>query len=426
VSQLLVAQRALTVPGWAKDALWRRAQAIPSLDLRFADNKSLVDAVTGSSLVTFTRASSGTFVGGNGVLQTATNGVPRFDHNPTTGESLGLLVEESRVNNFLYTEDFSNTWTQTAVTVTTNTVVAPDGTLTADTFGPVIGDGLTTTRFVRQSPALTTQGSYTLSVFVKIGTGLTQGISLVVADQTATNNFRCNFNLFTGGMSFGSANWATPTATLTLYPNGWYRCTVSGVTSTAHTSLRASIYLGTFGNIVDTYGTHHIWGAQLEAGAFPTSYIPTTTATVTRSADVATDTTRGGNIRSLFTQFRSPASGTRPVVSLDDNTANERIEILTSGTDPKLLVTDVGSAVADLNGGTVVANVTARAAARFSTDDYAISINGGTSQLDTSGTLPTVNRIRIGSNQADGYLNGTIARITGWDTVLPNLPPVTQ
>jgi hypothetical protein len=141
---------------------------------------------------------------------------------------------------------------------------------------------------------------------------------------------------------------------------------------------------------------------------------------------VASDTTRGGNIRSLFTQFRSPASGTRPVVSLDDNTANERIEILTSGTDPKLLVTDGGSAVADLNGGTVTANVAARIAARFNTDDYAISINGGTSQLDAAGTLPTATRIRIGSNQAGGYLNGTIARITGWDSPLNLVEQLSQ
>ena len=89
-------------------------------------------------------------------------------------------------------------------------------------------------------------------------------------------------------------------------------------------------------------------------------------------------------------------------------------------------MTDGGSAVADLNGGTVVANVTARAAAHFSTDDYAISINGGTSQLDAAGTLPTATRIRIGSNQAGGYLNGTIARITGWESALPLLPPVSE
>jgi hypothetical protein len=82
--------------------------------------------------------------------------------------------------------------------------------------------------------------------------------------------------------------------------------------------------------------------------------------------------------------------------------------------------------VADINGGTVTANVTARAAAAFDTNNYAFSVNGGASQLDSSGTLPTVNRIRIGSNQAGGYLNGTIARATGWDVALPNLPPVTQ
>ena len=63
-----------------------------SLDLRFADTKSLTDAVTGQSLVTFTRASSGTVTDSAGVLQTATTDVPRFDHNPTTGESRGLLV----------------------------------------------------------------------------------------------------------------------------------------------------------------------------------------------------------------------------------------------------------------------------------------------------------------------------------------------
>jgi hypothetical protein len=59
---------AIAVPGWAKNDLWRRARAVPSLDLRFADNKSLTDAATGSSLVTFTRASSGTFVGSAGVF----------------------------------------------------------------------------------------------------------------------------------------------------------------------------------------------------------------------------------------------------------------------------------------------------------------------------------------------------------------------
>jgi len=274
---------------WVKNELWRRARAVPSLDLRFADDKSLTDAVTGQSLITFTRASSGTFVDSAGVIQTATTDVPRFDHNPTTGESLGLLVEEARTNNLLQSEDFSSTWTISNIAVTANSVVAPDGTTTADTIAPP-ADGLTVTRFLRQNPVLTTQQAYTLSVFVKVGTATTTGIALYVSDSTATNIFRANFNLFNLTTSLGNTGWAVPTATIVPYPNGWYRCILTGVTSTAHVSLRALIYLNAFGTTSDTYGTHHIWGAQLEAGAFATSYIPTTTATATRSADVASIT----------------------------------------------------------------------------------------------------------------------------------------
>ena len=64
---------------WLKDALWRRAKAAPSLDLRFADSKSLVDSVSGQSLITFTRSSTGTYIGSDGVLQTASTNVARFD-----------------------------------------------------------------------------------------------------------------------------------------------------------------------------------------------------------------------------------------------------------------------------------------------------------------------------------------------------------
>jgi hypothetical protein len=78
------------------DALWYKANELPSLDLRFADDKSLVDATTGANLVDFTRASSGTYVDSEGVIQIASTDEPRFDHDPTTGESLGLLVEEQR------------------------------------------------------------------------------------------------------------------------------------------------------------------------------------------------------------------------------------------------------------------------------------------------------------------------------------------
>ena len=419
----LPSRRAALMPGpWVRNELWRRAQAVPSLDLRFAENKSLTDAVTGQSLITFTRASSATYIDSAGTLRTAAVDVPRFDHNPTTGESLGLLVEDQRANLLSYSEDTSQWLTPTNITLSQNQTTAPDGASTADQYLETAATGL----HVQDGMpfAFVTSTVYTYSVFVKSIGG--RNFEIGYPPTTFTNRF-ARFNLSGSGSVQGSD--AGVTASIQAYANGWYRCSATNTCA-----LGASARISNFVNN-DSFARSYagdvtkglfIWGAQLEAFATATSYIPAAGAAATRNADVASITTVGSTIRSLFAQFRSPASSTRPVASLDDNTANERIEILTSGTDPKLLVTDGGSTVADINGGTVTANVTVRAAAAFDTNNYAFSVNGGASQLDSSGTLPTVNSIRIGSNQAGGYLNGTIARVTGWDVALPNLPLVTQ
>jgi len=76
------------------------AIATPSLDLNFAANKNLIDSVSGNNLITFSRASIGTFLGSDGRIQTAGVDTPRFNHDPVTGQSLGLLMEEARTNYF--------------------------------------------------------------------------------------------------------------------------------------------------------------------------------------------------------------------------------------------------------------------------------------------------------------------------------------
>jgi hypothetical protein len=424
VSLALTSRRAALLPGrWVSNELWRRARAVPSLDLRFAENKSLVDSVSGQSLITFTRASTGTYVDSNGVIRSAANDAPRFDHNPLTGESLGLLVEEQRTNLLLQSEDFSTTWVAARLTLDTDAVASPDGSISADKIIPDIEDS--PSHYMRQLDASTLDNTtFTFSVYAKAGELSFVRLQPVLRDVSQPNS---SFNLSTGEIRSG-AGLTTGRAYL---GNGWYRLWITFNSGTGSFGIQPRVFVdvdltGLTSFIGDGTSGLYIWGAQLEVGDFPTSYIPTTTAAATRTADVASITTAGGNVRSLFTSFRSPASGTRPVVSLDDNTANERIEILTSGTDPKLLVTDGGSAVADLDAGTVTANVLARIAARFNTDDYAVSINGGTSQLDAAGALPTVNRIRIGNNQAGGYLSGPIARVTAWDSTLPLLPSISQ
>jgi len=343
-------------------------------------------------------------------------------------------VEESRTNNVLQSEDFATTWTLNNINVSTNSVVAPDGTATADTIAPPT-DGLTITRFLRQNPALTTQQAYTLSVFVKAGTATTNGIGLYVSDSTATNNFRSNFNLFNLTTSPAGSGWATPTATIVPYPNGWYRCILSGVTSTAHTSLRANIYLNFFGNVADNYGSIHIWGAQLEAGAFPTSYIPTTTATVTRSADVASIT--GSNFSSwyrqdegtVFSEFSAAAYSTASY-AISDGTNSNRIMVDRGSTGTRYVITN--AAVAQLGGAQTpyTLNSFVKTSLGYALDNCNLAVGGVLQTLDTSATIPSnVDRLLLGVNAGGaGYGNGPIKRFTFWQRRLSDstLQEITQ
>jgi hypothetical protein len=392
---------------------------VPSLDLRFADNKSLVDAVTGASLVTFTRASSGTFVDSAGVIQTAATDVPRFDHNPTTGESLGLLVEEQRTNLLLRSEEFDNaSWSKVLATVSANQTTAPDGTSNAD---KLIGNATLDGHYVQQSISGATSGiSYTSSVFAK-ASELTRfellhavGSTLYVQGYDLSNGTL--LTRVTAGTTAATGGF------IQAVGNGWYRCgitqTSDGTTGAVRCTLRSA---NTVAFDAASQGVF-LWGAQLEAASTPSSYIPTTTAAVTRSASLADliSSAIANNIRTLYLEFRSPASGTRGVVSLNDNTANERASVLTSGTDPRLVVVDGGVEQANVNGGTVTANQRTRVAVRINANDFAMSVNGGAVVTDTSGTLPTVDRLMMGRTQTGEYLNGTLARVTGWTQLLPD------
>ena len=414
MSRLLVAQRALTVPGWAKDALWRNARAVPSLDLRFADNKSLVDAVTGASLITFNRASSGTYVDSAGVLQTAATDEPRFGHNPTTGESLGLLVEEQRTNLLLWSEDFSNVaWVENTATVTTNTQTAPNGTLTADTFSPTSG-----TSSLHQIITCLASTAYTWSFYVKLGTMAAADFRFAVRDD-----------------SNGAFIAADIAPNVTPVTTEWRRVTYTFTTPVGCVLVRPYLYRFT----PATYGTTvHLWGAQLEAGAFPTSYIPTTTAAATRSADVASIT------GSAFSGWYSQDEGTlfAECAVIGSTGASQPIfHANAAGADtPRIMLIrradgDVGfnafSTVtdADIDSGVSLPVFSfVKSAVVYKVNNFALTASGVTPVLDTFGNVPTVDRIGIGFRAgANTYLNGTIRRLTFWPQALPSqLQALTQ
>lgn len=157
-------------------------------------------------------------------------------------------------------------------------------------------------------------------------------------------------------------------------------------------------------------------GAQINTGPLG-PYVPTTTLAASSTADVwdITSLTAGiNNLKTLYFRGRTAASGTLGIASLNDNTANNRLELSTSGTTANATAVTSGSTVADLSGGTIAANTTFRLAVRLNTDSYALSLNGGAVVTDTSGARALVDRLFVGRDQSGNYMNGYLEEFAGW------------
>jgi hypothetical protein len=291
----------------------------PTLDLNFAKNKSLIDTLTGRNLITFSRSSTATYVGADGLIKTAASGAARFDHNPSTGESLGLLVEEARTNNVISSENFgTGTLNSPAgLTVINNSAVAPNGSMTACLLQE---SALDEVRYLQSStPNLWITSTKTATIYVKAA-GRTRCIF-----GGGAGNSRANINVdLTNGTYIYSINvtyWSNVNFSVTSVGGGWWRLQVTGLSTrgadylyvmpTTRTTEQIQPTAGApSGNSYQGDGTSgiYVWGAQLETGSFPTSYIPTTGSTVTRAADVATVSNTGSSIfpTSAFTTVNTP------------------------------------------------------------------------------------------------------------------------
>jgi hypothetical protein len=426
--------RTSIVPGgalagpWVANSLWKNARAVPSLDLRFAENKSLTDAKTGASLVTFTRASTGTFVGSDGLLKTATTNEARFDHNPTTGESLGLLVEEARTNGLIYSEDTSQWLTPTNVTLSQNQTTAPNGALTADQYLETAVTGL----HVQDSPPFTfvTSTVYTYSVFVKSIGG--RNFEIGYPTGIFTDRF-ARFNLSGSGSVQGSD--AGVTASIQAYGNDWYKCSATNTCASGSSSRMSNFIIDS--SFARSYAGDvtkglFIWGAQLEAGSFPTSYIPTTTATATRAADLASIT--GTAFSSFYNQTEGTVywEGSRATTTSfpdrfrfsDNTTANRWFSYWDAASNSSTFEVTTGSvSQVQIYGGAPTLNVPIKAAFGVAENNTSAVYGATILGTDTSVTVPPVSQVTIGT-----ALTGTIKRLTYWPVRLPNptLVSITQ
>jgi hypothetical protein len=239
--------------------------------------------------ITFTRGSTAMYYNSSGILTSSATNTPRFDYNPSTLALNGLLIEQSSTNLVAYNQAYTNAyWASQHISTTDNAATSPDGTSDASRF--ITDTSSNFHQIFGTAIAVSASTAYTFSAYVKA-----DGWNYAFINGTSGANVSAvAFNLTTGAESgLYTGNTLSLTYGSQRLPNGWWRVWETFTTPAGYTSLSPSIgALNASGNFSgggtgDGVSGIYVFGAQLEALPFDTSYIPTTTGSVTRSADNA-------------------------------------------------------------------------------------------------------------------------------------------
>ena len=382
----------------------------PSLNLNFARSKTL------DPRITFSRTSTATRVNEQGLDEVVSADIPRFDHeyDSSTGviKSLGLLVEEQRSNLVPYSLVFNNTtyWVKfNTFTITPNYDTAPDGTTTASR---IVTNGTTSNNRIEQtiSTGITTNTTYDFSLYIKKnGTASSGRIRLDILNSSGDLLDASNFSV----------------------SDNWEKVDVSGSSGTG-SSIKIRIRESTDSSAaIDAL----IWGAQLEAGAFPTSYIPTSGSTATRNRDTVSMT--GDNFSDWYNQSEGSVRIKTKVNQLSDGTNKFPYAMqIDDGTGDNIILIDnavlsngnIRQLFAIRNTGTTITSGMGNnndynnlpCSFAYSDNDFAFVNGARTLFTDDDGIVPkTMNRLQLG-NGIGQPLNGTISQFTYYPRRLTN------
>ena len=405
-------------------------------------------AITGATKrgpnLTFTRASdAGSFTSAGVFALVGGNDLPRFAHDPADSNAkLGLLMEGAQTNKCLQSEALGTTWTLPGANTTLSAfaTAAPDGNATAEDV--LHGDSAET---VQQTITVTDNTVVTISAFVHQGTtGAHDFVKMSWIDQSAGDNgFEAWFNISTGvvgtAQATGTGSYTAGSVFITDVGGGWFRIGATGQIVTGQTDGRFEL-INTTADAVDTAeATNSVawWGLQVEEDSFPTSYIPTTTASVTRAKDVNTMTgfngfsSSGGTLRIDANQlYRIGASMNYYDLVLDGDESNERNFIIEGSTnDLTLTVKDggVGQVSASSSSNPITYGTLAKIIHAYALNDFIVYVDGSSVITDTSATVPQANELWIGSNfLTSAQFNGYFQIIKAWNVRKPNAFLVTE
>ena len=388
----------------------------------FADKGSgEVDLVLskGTGSATFTRATTATTVNSSGTIVSVASGTPRSYYDPTTLAYMGYLAEGARTNLCLQSQDLATTWTTSNITISTNQTTAPDGTATADA---VLEAATTTTHFVNQIITISASTTYTTSVFVK---GLNRtwcAVEMIGVDAAGRFAY---FNL-SGAGAVGTTSGTTST-NIKAYSNGWYRCTIVADSGVGAGAGAVRVYSASADNTVTFLGNTsngvYAWGAQLEAGSFASTYIPTTTASVTRNADVLTYPFSGnaldtaGSVYAELSSFWStiPTAG----YAIDFSAANGGALVVSGGISSTVISIFDGTTLTSKTGLSAMATASRKRASSWGGAGVMVGGDGAAMATGTFDGSMGSTSIGIGNTTSGGnQWFGTIRNVRIYQTQL--------
>jgi hypothetical protein len=402
---------------------------------RFKTSKlysQIPDSGLGDFVVTRSASNSATRVNAAGLIETVADNVPRLDY-PLGGITAGcpaLLVEPSAQNTCLQSQTFQN-WAFTNASASSgNAAISPSNTQTAGLFIPNSG---TTGRGEVACGTLSNATTYSFSCFIKTPTNSLTSVWLYISDGgtgTGANRWGVEINLSNFTLTdYIVGNGSVTSKAVENYGNGWYRIRVTGqVTSAISGSSVAVVRKVNAG--ADTNGINGVlvWGAQLEASSIATSYIPTTTAPITRGAEAVSKT----GVSSLIGQTEGTI-----YLEVEQDPLNRDIFSLNTGTGNSIIFYKNSSNIVNArlyaNSSTIftIANAVAtngfvKIALAYKAGDSAMVINAGTAQTSASSFIFS-SALSLVSLTPSWFTNAGFTKIRAvalYPTRLPNTGPL--
>ena len=407
--------------GWYRFSLTTATAITPStIYMGLGQSNSETYTGNGTSAIAFWGAQLVTGTLPKDYLRTETRlNIPRLDYS--NGSCPSLLVEPQRSNLILYSEQFDNAaWTKGNGTITANATTSPDGTANADKFAE---DTSTDAHYFGNDTATATSGqSVTFTIFAKASERSWIAIRL----YSGASSIFGWYNIGSGTLGTIGAGG---TGTIENYSNGWYRCSLT-ITMASNSVCLPYAFSSTGNGTITFTGTSgsgfFAWGAQLELGSYPTSYIPTTSAAVTRNADVISKTgissligqTEGVMFIDYNYDAKPDTNGNIPMVIYDGS--NEAYIFITSGGSVRLELYD-GGVLQCLLTTSIGAVGRKKIAFGYKQNDFVGYMNGVQIANDTSGTVGAMSNLYVGSYYTANYnANGGINSSILFPTRLTN------